>query len=229
MRLIATLTLLNLLACGALAQEATKKKESKVSDAAAYNFGYNVGMQFATQFGLQAGDINKDDFLAGFIAALSGKDPAVTPQEVETAAMKLQQKVEARTKAIAEKNLAEADAFLEKNKAADGVQTLPSGLQYRVLKSGDGASPTKDSTVTVHYEGKLLDGSVFDSSIAREEPAQFPVTGVIPGWTEALLRMKVGDRYQLFIPPGLAYGAGGRPRIPPNSLLTFEVELLSIK
>lgn len=229
MRLIATLTLLNLLACSVVAQEEATKKESKVSDAAAYNFGYNVGMQFATQFRLKAEDINQQDFLAGLVAALSGKDPAVTPEEVEAAAMKLQQKVEARTKALAKKNLAEADAFLEKNKAADGVQTLPSGLQYRVLKSGSGASPTKESTVSVHYEGKLLDGTVFDSSIAREEPAQFPVTRVIAGWTEALLRMKVGDRYQLFIPPGLAYGVEGRPGIPPNALLTFEVELLSIK
>jgi FKBP-type peptidyl-prolyl cis-trans isomerase len=110
------------------------------------------------------------------------------------------------------------------------VQTTKSGLQYLSLQAGKGKTPTLTSTVKVHYEGKLLSGKVFDSSIARGEPIEFPVNGVIPGWTEALQRMKVGDKWKLFIPPGLAYGErGAGADIGPNELLVFEVELLDVK
>ncbi len=213
-------------------QEVTKLNTgapTKVGDAASYQIGYSVGMQLASN-GLTPSEITQADFIKGFMHALSGTDAAVTPEQIQAAMKALDAKITARMRALAEKNAATAKAFLEKNKTADGVQTTPSGLQYKVLKSGSGAAPTDKSNVTVHYEGKLINGTVFDSSIKREEPTSFPVTGVIPGWTEALLRMKVGDKYQLFIPPELAYQLQGRPpAIGPNELLIFEVELLEVK
>jgi FKBP-type peptidyl-prolyl cis-trans isomerase FklB len=119
--------------------------------------------------------------------------------------------------------------FLEENKKAEGVTTLPSGLQYKVLKSGTGATPTADDTVRTHYKGTLIDGTVFDSSYDRGEPAEFPVGGVIKGWTEALQKMKVGDKWQLVIPSELAYGESGAGGvIPPHATLVFEIELLDI-
>jgi FKBP-type peptidyl-prolyl cis-trans isomerase FklB len=124
----------------------------------------------------------------------------------------------------------EGEAFLAKNKNESGVQVLPSGLQYKVLKSGSGKSPTAADSVTVHYRGKLIDGKEFDSSYKREQPATFPVGGVIRGWTEALQLMKVGDKWMLYIPSNLAYGdsaVGGV--IPAGATLIFEVELLAIK
>jgi FKBP-type peptidyl-prolyl cis-trans isomerase len=118
---------------------------------------------------------------------------------------------------------------LEKNKARHGVVVTASGLQYEVLTHGIGPKPKRTDTVTVHYHGTLINGTVFDSSVQRGTPATFQVTGVIPGWTEALQLMAVGDRWKLYVPPALAYGPQGRPGLPPNSLLIFEVELLGIK
>ena len=137
-----------------------------------------------------------------------------------------QQKMQAE-KAV--KNKAEGEAFLAKNKDKAGVVTLPDGLQYTVLTNGNGASPTANDTVTVNYRGTLLDGTEFDSSYKRGQPASFPVNGVIHGWTEALQLMKPGSKWKLFIPSELAYGESGRPSIPPNSVLIFEVELLSVQ
>jgi FKBP-type peptidyl-prolyl cis-trans isomerase len=135
-----------------------------------------------------------------------------------------------RAEAANKDNMAKANEFLETNKKAEGVIALPSGLQYKVIKQGVGAQPKLTSEVKVHYEGKLLNGKVFDSSIARGEPISFPVSGVIKGWTEALQRMKVGDKWILYIPPGLAYGErGAGADIGPNELLIFEVELLDVK
>jgi FKBP-type peptidyl-prolyl cis-trans isomerase FklB len=128
-----------------------------------------------------------------------------------------------------QKSQDEAKSFLEENKKKEGVMVLPSGLQYQIVKEGNGPKPALNDQVTVHYTGKLLNGTVFDSSVERNEPATFPVSGVIPGWTEALQLMPVGSKWNLFIPSELAYGergAGGS--IPPNSTLIFEVELLAI-
>jgi FKBP-type peptidyl-prolyl cis-trans isomerase FklB len=125
---------------------------------------------------------------------------------------------------------AAGEAFLAENAKKEGVKTTASGLQYKVLKSGTGESPKLTDTVKVHYQGTLIDGTIFDSSIQRGQPISFPVGGVIPGWVEALQMMKVGDKWQLFIPANLAYGENSpTPAIPPNSVLIFEVELLGIE
>ena len=136
----------------------------------------------------------------------------------------------AMQKVAGDKAKADGEAYLAANAKKDGVKTLPSGLQYKVVTEGAGATPKASDTVTVHYRGKLVDGTEFDSSYSRNEPATFPVNGVIPGWTEALQLMKVGSKWELCIPANLAYGergAGGR--IPANATLVFEVELLGIK
>ena len=126
--------------------------------------------------------------------------------------------------------MAQNKKYLEDNKKVEGVVTLPSGLQYKVLKAGDGATPGAEDMVRTHYKGQLIDGTVFDSSYDRGEPAEFPVGGVIKGWTEALQKMKVGDKWQLVIPSELAYGeAGAGGVIPPNATLVFEIELLDVK
>ena len=129
-----------------------------------------------------------------------------------------------------EKNLKDGEAFLAENKKKDGIVTTDSGLQYKIIKSGDGPSPKPEDTVTTHYRGTLIDGREFDSSHKRGQPASFPVKGVIKGWTQALLMMKVGDKWELYVPPELAYGDQQRGEvIEPNSTLVFEIELLEIK
>ena len=195
---------------------------AKVSDVASYGIGYDIGMNISGN-GLEAGDVTQADLIAGIMDALAGKDPAVQAEAVQTAMSALGEKIRTRRKEAANK-------FLQENKKKEGVQTTASGLQYQVVKSGSGATPTADSTVSVHYEGKLINGEVFDSSIQRGEPTSFGVSQVIPGWTEALLRMKVGDKWKLFIPAELAYGERGSPPvIGPNETLIFDVELLEVK
>src|SRR2546422_5588546 len=160
--------------------------------------------------------------------------PALKPEEVREILMKFQQEMmakgETKNKADAEKNQKAGDAFLAENARKEGVKTTASGLQYKVLKSGSGASPKKTDSVKVHYHGTLIDGKVFDSSVQRGEPVTCQVGGVIPGWVEALQLMKVGDKWQLFIPAKLAYGEViPDPVIGPNATLVFEVELLGIE
>lgn len=147
---------------------------------------------------------------------------------MQQAMMKLQELAMKKQEQEAQTNLQKSMAFLEENKKKEGVQTTASGLQYTVVQAGTGATPTDDDTVKAHYTGTLTTGEKFDSSVDRGEPAEFPVKGVIPGWTEALKMMKVGGKVKLFIPPNLAYGAQGRPGIPPNSALIFDVELVDI-
>jgi FKBP-type peptidyl-prolyl cis-trans isomerase FklB len=157
----------------------------------------------------------------------------MTPEEMNRTLMELKRKVtvaqQEEGKKAAEKNRAVGEAFLAENGKKKGIVTLPSGLQYKVLKEGAGESPALTARVTVNYRGTLLDGTEFDSSSRRKEPSVFKVNGVIRGWTEALQLMKPGAKWQLFIPANLAYGdRGAGPLVPPGSMLIFEVELVSV-
>jgi FKBP-type peptidyl-prolyl cis-trans isomerase len=167
--------------------------------------------------------------------ALSGNKTLLTEEEARSALMQLQSemqaKMQAKQAAEGEANKKEGDAFLAANKTKEGVVTLPSGLQYKILTPGSGPKPTPTDSVVCNYKGTLINGTEFDSSYKRGEPATFPVTGVIKGWTEALQLMPVGSKWQLFVPADLGYGPRGTPGGPigPNSTLIFEVELMSIK
>ena len=190
--------------------------------------GYSIGVNIGMNQGITA-NVQVDAFMAGLSDALG--DTVQMDEAAMMAAIQsfVQQQQEQAQSALAD-NLAASDAFLAENGQQDGVVTLPSGLQYQVLASGDGESPTTTDSVLAHYHGTLTDGTVFDSSVDRGEPATFGVSQVIAGWTEALQLMKIGDKWRLFIPPDLAYGeASPTPAIPPNSALIFDVELLEIR
>ena len=192
-----------------------------------YSAGYQVAEQFAGQFGEE---FDAEAFAEGVADATGGVPRRVDEAAFASARTELVERRRARAEQEASDNIAAAEAFLAENGLREGVTTTASGLQYEVMKAGDGASPDSPTAVVVtHYTGRLLDGSVFDSSEARGQPATFGLDQVIPGWTEALQLMRVGDRYRIWLPPELAYGA--RPPsadIPPNALLEFEVELLDV-
>lgn len=190
---------------------------------------YGIGTQIGNNMKQQNIDIDSTALAAGLSDALAGKDLKLKPEEIQQALMKLQEIAVKKQNEVAEKNKKEGQAFLDKNKAESGIKTTATGLQYKVEKEGTGATPSDKDVVTAHYEGKLINGQKFDSSYDRNQPADFPVTGVIPGWTEALKLMKVGSKFKLFVPPELGYGASPRPGIPPNSVLVFDVELMGIK
>ena len=188
---------------------------------------YAIGQQIGRNLKAQNIDIDPKTLAASLTDAIAGKSE-LKEDEIQKAMMKLQEMALKKQQEEGEKNKNKSAEYLEKNKTAEGVKLTASGLQYIVEKEGDGKTPTKNDTVKAHYKGVLMDGSQFDSSYDRGQPAEFPVGGVIPGWTEALQMMKVGSKYKLFIPAELAYGASGRPGIPANSALIFEVELLYI-
>jgi FKBP-type peptidyl-prolyl cis-trans isomerase FklB len=193
---------------------------------------YAIGLDIATKLKRQELDLDAKALTAGIADGFAGK-PALTEEEQKAVIMDLQKnataKAEEKYKAAAGTNLKAGEAFLAANAKKDGVKTTASGLQYKVIKSGTGPSPKPTDTVKVHYNGTLIDGTVFDSSVRRGVPATFPVNGVIPGWTEALQLMRVGDKWQLVIPSKLAYGEEGPGPIGPNSVLIFDVELLGIE
>lgn len=196
-------------------------------------FSYMLGQNVGVDLRRQGVDCDIDSFVAGLRDAFAGAKPKWSEAELaacrERFEQEMTQKMMGRMQQAAEKNHKLAAEFLAKNAKAEGVQTTPSGLQYKVLKQGNGPTPTLQDRVRCHYRGTLLDGTEFDSSYGGE-PAEFGVNEVIPGWTEALQKMKVGDKWQLFVPSDLAYGATPPPGAPiePNSLLVFEVELLGI-
>jgi FKBP-type peptidyl-prolyl cis-trans isomerase FklB len=203
-----------------------KDQKDKVS----YSIGINIGKNLKRQ----SVEVNPDVLLQGIKDVLAGGKTLMTEQEVNETMMNFQKdmmaKQQARMKELGEKNKKEGEAFLAENKKKEGVITLPSGLQYKVIKEGDGKIPAATDTVTVHYRGTLIDGTEFDSSYTRGQPVTFPVKGVVPGFSEALQLMKVGSKWQLFIPSNLAYGErGAGDDIGPNSTLIFDLELISIK
>ena len=195
---------------------------------------YSIGFDFITRMNSQDAKLNLDSLINGMKDASAGSSPALPQAQMTQALKDFQLQVQnAKQKKQAElgaNNLAAGKAFLEKNAKLDGVTTTESGLQYKVITKGKGAMPKLDDTVVTHYEGRLIDGQVFDSSYKRNQPATFPVKGVIKGWTEALQLMQAGAKWQLYIPSEIAYGASQRGKlIQPNSTLVFDIELLEIK
>ena len=196
---------------------------------------YAIGMNWGTGLRRQEIDIDSAALIQGMKDSLAGSKTLMTEDEARAALTKLQGEMQAKQQAKAKEqeanNKKEGADFLAANKTKEGVVTLPSGLQYKVITQGSGPKPTASDTVTCNYRGTLINGTEFDSSYKRNEPASFPVSGVIKGWTEALQLMSVGSKWQLFIPADMAYGARGTPGGPigPDSTLIFEVELLSIK
>ncbi len=212
-------------------QKGPEKKEGKADvelktlvQKSSYAIGFNIGKNI----GRDKLPLDLTTFVAGLKTGLAGEPGLMTEVEINQTMQTLQQEMSGK---IAKQNQEQGQAFLEENKKKEGVVTLPSGLQYKVEKEGTGEMPTADSKVSTHYRGTLIDGTEFDSSYKRGQPATFPVKGVIKGWTEALLKMKVGSKWKLYIPAELAYGERPPPRSPigPNSTLVFDIELLSIQ
>lgn len=197
-----------------------------VDQRVSYGIGYNVGAGLARD-----GFVVVDEaaLKAGLADGLAKAKTRVPEADLQAAFTTLQQRANAAAEAAAAQQLAVGNDYLAKNKARAGVTVTASGLQYEVLASGTGPKPKTTDTVKVHYHGTLVDGTVFDSSVERNEPIEFPVTGVIQGWIEALQLMSVGDKWKLTIPPSIAYGSHAKGGIPANSVLVFEVELLGIK
>ena len=219
---------IGILAGQVYAQDAVlKTQKDKVS--------YSIGMDIGTTLKKQELDVDPAILARGIRDSMSGQKPLMTDQEmrdtITTFQKEMMAKQQEQTKQMGEKNKKQGEAFLAENKKKEGVKTLPSGLQYKVIKAGKGKKPKATDTVTTHYRGTLIDGTEFDSSVSRGKPASFPVNGVIPGWTEALQLMEEGAKWQLFIPSNLAYGERGTPGGPigPNATLIFDIELISVQ
>jgi len=209
---------------GSGAVTATSSDNAKVG----YSFGYLMGKGNAEA----VNDLDIDKFIAGFRDGYGGKASAIPEDEMRKTLLAYKAKRDAEAmkeiQKMGQENAAKGSAFLADNAKKPGIVTTASGLQYQVIKEGTGAKPTASDQVEVNYEGKMLDGTVFDSSIARGQPATFPLAGVIAGWTEGLQLMKEGGKYRFFIPSKLAYGETGAQTIPPNSVLIFDVDLIKI-
>lgn len=218
----------------AQSEEPAEGSEGTVLDSLEKRASYAIGMNMAQGMKSQDVPIDLDLLIEGLRATFAGEETRLSQQEMQQALqafqqMMMQKQQEARA-AQGEANQQETEAFFAENKDNEGVVTTDSGLQYMVMEEGGGPKPAPDDRVTVHYKGTLLDGTEFDSSYSRGQPATFPVNGVIQGWQEAIPLMNVGSKYKLWIPPELAYGAQGQgPVIGPNQTLVFEVELLGIE
>ena len=214
----------------------SSEKVVEVSELTDYmdTVSYSVGIDIGKSFRLQEMDINPDVMARGLSDAFSDKETALTDEEIQSTLINFRQEFQQKQRDIAQRKAQDAavaeTTYLTENATKEGVVSLPSGLQYKVISPGDGPSPLKTDKVKVHYKGTLIDGTVFDSSYDRGQPTSFNVSGVIKGWTEALLLMQVGSKWELTIPSKLGYGTrGSGDRIPPNSTLLFEVELLAIE
>ena len=195
---------------------------------------YSVGVDIGKSFRYQEMDIDPDAMARGLSDAFSDKETILTDEEIQSTLINFRQVFQQKQREVAQRKAQEAavaeEAYLAESASKQGVVSLPSGLQYKVITPGDGPSPLTTDKVKVHYKGSLADGTIFDSSYDRGQPTSFTVSGVIKGWTEALLLMQVGSKWELTIPSKLGYGArGSGGKIPPNSTLLFEVELLGIE
>jgi len=210
-------------------QKASPSKDSQKPQETRDKVSYSIGADIGNNLKRSDLDLNADFLTRGIKDAFAGKT-VLTDEEMKATLQafqtEMQAKMAAKQKAAGEKNKADSDKFLEENKKKEGIVTTASGLQYKIIKAGDGPKPKPSDTVSVNYRGTLIDGKEFDKS---KEPVTFQVEGVIPGWVEALQLMPVGSKWQLFIPPALAYGEQAPPMIGPNQALVFEVELLEIK
>ena len=215
--LLLTVLLVSTVAC---------KKADLSTDKGKYSYaiGYNIGSSLKKD----NVELDTDSFMAAIEDALKGKESGLTPEQAQQAIMNLRISMQTKRTQGAEENKKKGDDYLAVNKTKEGVKTTASGLQYRVLKEGNGAKPKSTDTVKVHYSGKLIDGTEFDSSYKRNEPVEFKLDSVIKGWTEGVQLMTVGSKYELVIPSDLGYGPMGNQAIPGNSVLIFEVELLGI-
>jgi FKBP-type peptidyl-prolyl cis-trans isomerase FklB len=207
----------------------TKASTAVSMDDVSYSIGYSIGRNMTQQ----SVDLRFDAFADGLKAAIGESKARLTESEMQEVMIQFQQEMMRKEmeerESLGVKARKASEQYLGENKAKEGVVTTDSGLQYEVVKSGDGPMPKADDTVTVHYKGTLPDGTVFDSSYERGEPATFPVTGVIPGWTEALQLMHEGDKWRLVVPSELAYGPrGAGQRIGPHQVLVFDVELIKV-
>ena len=215
-----------LLAAVVMLSIASCKKADLTTDKGKYS--YAIGFDFGSNMKMRQVDLDVDTFMAAVEDALKGKKSSLSEQEMQQAVMNLQMSMQSKMMKSAEENKARGDEFLAANKIKEGVKTTASGLQYRVIKEGSGKKPKATSLVTAHYSGKLIDGTEFDSSYKRNQPAQFKLDQVIRGWTEGLQLMTPGSKYELVIPSDLGYGPRGNQKIPGGSVLIFEVELVSI-
>lgn len=217
-----------LLACQSNTQQTAELKTQQDS------VSYMIGMDIGKNLKAQSIEVNPDALAQAIKDILANGKTKMTDEQAQSMSQLLQRQMmakhEEKMKVAAEKNKKEGDAFLAENKKKEGVVTLPDGLQYKILKKGTGKKPKETETVTVHYRGTLIDGTEFDSSYKRGEPATFPINGVMKGWVEALQLMPVGSKWELYVSSDLAYGEQGAGQaIGPNATLVFEVELLSIK
>jgi len=198
----------------------------------AQKLGYIIGMDIGTSLKQQGTDLDLDALVEAIKATYNNEPLALTPEEAasirETFIAQRRAEAEQQRDSMGSINAAEGDKFLLENRVKEGVQVTDTGLQYKVVVMGEGAKPTANDKVTVHYRGTLLNGEEFDSSYSRNQPTSFQLDQVIPGWTEGVALMPVGSKFMFYIPPGLAYGPNGGGPIGPNATLIFEVELLSI-
>jgi len=213
---------------------AQKIKIKTSKDSTAYTLGCNIGTNLKKNLEADSLALDLDILTQGIRDALNGADKQLFSEETKKKIMdkfgkEMQEKQVKKNSQLASATKATGVKFLEENKKNPGVMTTPSGLQYRVIQEGTGAAPTPSSSVTVHYEGKFIDGNIFDSSYERNQPADFPLNGVIKGFSEGLLLMKEGSIYELFIPSDLAYGDAGNQGIPGGSTLIFKLELIKVK
>ena len=221
--LISGTAILGLTSCQAQKKESNKNSLSTQTDSVSYGIGLSIGQSLKKD---NLNEIDADLIASGIKAVFKSDSSLMKPAQAQIV---IQRYMQANAQKKGQANLEKGKKFMEDNGKKEGVITLPSGLQYQIVKAGNGAKPSSTDKVTVHYHGTLIDGKIFDSSVQRGQPAQFPVNQVIPGWTEALQLMTVGSKWKLWIPANLAYGErspGGV--IGPNETLVFDVELISI-